>query len=128
MTSPIVPGLTDHEVEALLQAGKAAGADTASWIMLRLPMEVSPLWQEWLGEHEPGKASRIMARLREMHGGRDYDARWGHRMRGEGHYAKMVAVRFARAARKLGLDKAVPPLKTDLFHVPVGEGDQLELF
>ena len=128
MTSPIVPGLTDHEVEALLQAGKAAGADTASWIMLRLPMEVSPLWQEWLGEHEPGKAARIIARLREMHGGRDYDARWGHRMRGEGHYAKMVAVRFARAARKLGLDKAVPPLKTDLFHVPVGEGDQLELF
>ncbi len=128
MTSPVVPGLTDHEIEALLEAGRDAGVESASWIMLRLPREVSPLWQEWLAEHEPGRAARIMARLREMHGGRDYDARWSHRMRGEGHYADMVARRFARAARKLGLDDDVPPLRCDLFHLPTRTGDQLELF
>ncbi len=127
LTSPIVPGLTDHEIEAMLAAGQAAGADAASWIMLRLPREVSVLWQEWLAEHEPGRAGRIMARLREMHGGRDYDPRWGHRMRGEGQYAGMVAQRFARAARRLGLDRRMPDLRCDLFRVPEKAGDQLSL-
>lgn len=128
MTSPIIPGLTDHEVEALLQAGKAAGADAASWIMLRLPLEVSQIWQDWLAEHEPGRAGRIMARLREMHGGKDYDARWGHRMRGQGHYANMVAHRFAAAARRFGLDRQTAPLRCDLFARPQKVGDQLSLF
>lgn len=128
MTSPIVPGLTDHEIEALLQAGADAGADAASWIMLRLPREVSPIWQDWLAEHEPGRAARVMARLREMHGGKDYDARWGHRMRGQGHYADMVAHRFKVAARRLGLDRVTPALRCDLFGVPSKPGDQLSLF
>lgn len=128
MTSPIIPGLTDHEIEALLKAGKAAGADAASWVMLRLPLEVSQIWQDWLGEHEPGRAGRIMARLREMHGGKDYDARWGHRMRGQGHYAEMVARRFAAAARRLGLDGQTAPLRCDLFAPPQKVGDQLSLF
>ncbi|MBE1282190.1 MAG: PA0069 family radical SAM protein [Rhodobacteraceae bacterium] len=128
MTSPIVPGLTDHEVEALLAAGAAAGADAASWIMLRLPREVSELWQEWLAANEPGREGRIMARLREMHGGRDYDPRWGHRMRGEGHYAEMVAQRFKAAAKRLGLDQKVPELRCDLFERPPQVGDQLALF
>jgi DNA repair photolyase len=127
MTSPIVPGLTDHEIESLLQAGKDAGADTASWIMLRLPREVSPLWQEWLAEHYPGRAAKVMARLREMHGGRDYDSRWGHRMRGEGRYAEMIAQRFTNAARRLGLDTIPPPLRCDLFEVPPQAGDQMRL-
>lgn len=128
MTSPIVPGLTDHEVEALLKAGRDAGADAASWIMLRLPMEVSELWQEWLAAYEPGRAEKIMARLREMHGGKDYDARWGRRMRGEGTYAQMVAQRFNAAARRLGLDRPTAPLRCDLFQVPMQAGDQLSLF
>ncbi len=128
MTSPIVPGLTDHEIEALLSAGREAGADAASWIMLRLPREVSELWQEWLAEHEPGRAGKIMARLREMHGGKDYDARWGHRMRGEGHYAGIIAQRFQAAARRLGLDRATAPLRCDLFQVPLRKGDQMSLF
>ena len=128
MTSPVVPGLSDHEIEAILAAGKAAGASSASWIMLRLPREVSPLWQEWLAEHYPGRAARVMARLREMHGGKDYDARWGHRMRGEGRYAEMIAQRFRAAARRLGLDAAQPALRCDLFRVPPGAGDQLSLF
>ena len=128
MTSPLVPGLTDHELESLLEAGREAGAQAASWIMLRLPREVSDLWQEWLAEHQPGRAGRIMARLREMHGGKDYDPRWGHRMRGEGHYARIVAQRFDKAARRLGLDGGLPPLRTDLFRVPPEPGDQLSLF
>ena len=127
MTSPIVPGLTDHELETLLAAAKDAGADAASWIMLRLPREVSALWQEWLAENAPGRAGRIMARLREMHGGKDYDPRWGHRMRGQGHYATMIAQRFRAAARRLGMDRPVSPLRCDLFRPP-GSNGQLSLF
>ena len=124
----MVPALTDHELETILTAARDAGAVAASWIMLRLPREVSALWREWLAEHEPGRAPRVMARLREMHGGRDYDPRWGHRMRGEGHYAAMIAARFAAAARRLGLDRTLPDLRRDLFRVPPKPGDQLSLF
>ncbi|ETX26671.1 PA0069 family radical SAM protein [Roseivivax isoporae] len=128
MASPVVPGLTDHELEAILEAGAEAGADAASWIMLRLPREVSPLWQDWLEAAFPGRAAKVMARLREMHGGKDYDSRWHHRMRGEGPHAQIVAQRFARAARRLGLDRRTAPLRTDLFRVPPRPGDQLSLF
>ncbi len=128
MTSPLVPGLTDHELEQLLQAGKDAGADSASWIMLRLPREVSRLWQEWLAEHATGQADKIMARLREMHGGKDYDPRWGHRMRGEGEYAAMIAQRFKTALKRLGLVEKTPDLRCDLFQRPAQVGDQLTLF
>ena len=128
MTSPIVPGLSDHEIEALLEAGKAAGADAASWIMLRLPREVSPLFQQWLGEHFPDRAGRVMARLREMHGGKEYDPAWGKRMRGEGVYADMIAKRFEIAAKRLGLVESQPKLRCDLFRVPKRIGDQLDLF
>ncbi|MCR9126425.1 MAG: PA0069 family radical SAM protein [Rhodobacteraceae bacterium] len=128
MVSPVVPGLTDHEIEAILAAGAEAGAQAASWIMLRLPREVSPLVQEWLHQHVPGRAEKVMTRLREMHGGRDYDPRWGHRMRGEGLHASMIAGRFRRAARQLGLDAPQPDLRRDLFAVPARPGDQLALF
>lgn len=128
MTSPVVPGLTDHELEALLAAGAEAGADAASWIMLRLPREVSQLWQEWLAEHAPGRAAKVMARLREMHGGRDYDPRWGHRMRGEGRYAEMIAQRFKAACKRLNLLERTDPLRCDLFACPPQPGDQLALF
>lgn len=128
MTSPVVPGLTDHELEALLAAGAEAGADAASWIMLRLPREVSELWQEWLAEHAPGRATKVMARLREMHGGRDYDPRWGHRMRGEGRYAEMIAQRFKAACKRLGLREQTEALRCDLFARPPQPGDQLALF
>ncbi|MBV2361139.1 PA0069 family radical SAM protein [Thalassococcus sp. CAU 1522] len=128
MVSPVIPALTDPELERILEAGAEAGATAASWIMLRLPLEVSPLWQDWLAEHYPDRARRIMARLREMHGGRDYDARWHHRMRGEGHYATLIAHRFRRATRKLGLDRTLPELRRDLFRPPALPGDQLALF
>ncbi|WP_253276800.1 PA0069 family radical SAM protein [Ruegeria sp. 6PALISEP08] len=128
MTSPIVPGLTDHELENLLAAGRDAGADAASWIMLRLPREVSQLWQEWLAEHQPARAEKVMSKLRDMHGGRDYDPRWGHRMRGEGEYAGIIAQRFSKACKRLGLALRSAPLRCDLFAVPPQPGDQMSLF
>ena len=128
MTSPVVPGLTGHELENLLEAGKEAGAESASWIMLRLPREVSELWREWLLEHEPARANKIMSLLRDMHGGREYDPRWGHRMRGEGEYAQIIAKRFRLATKRLQLSTRTTPLRCDLFERPPQAGDQLSLF
>ena len=128
MASPMIPGLTDPEMEAILAAGKDAGARTASWIMLRLPQEVSPLVQDWLAQHYPDRAERIMNRLREMHGGKEYDATWHRRMRGEGPYAEMVAARFKVTIKRLGLKLAAPPMRCDLFRAPVLAGGQMSLF
>ncbi|EAQ03599.1 radical SAM domain protein [Pseudooceanicola batsensis HTCC2597] len=128
MASPIVPGLTDTEVEAILEAGRDAGARGASWIMLRLPQEVAPLVETWLREAWPDRADKILNRLREMHGGKLYEAQWGRRMRGEGVYARMIAARFEAARRRVGLDERMPPLRTDLFRHPPRVGDQLGLF
>ncbi|HAR51584.1 MAG TPA: radical SAM protein, partial [Roseovarius nubinhibens] len=128
MAAPMVPGLSDHELEAILREGRAAGATSASWIMLRLPREVSPLFQEWLQTHAPGRAARVMGLVREMHGGKEYDANWGQRMRGTGPYAEMVAARFRNAIRRLGLDARQPELRCDLFRPPERVGDQLDLF
>ncbi|MBY5973625.1 PA0069 family radical SAM protein [Ferrimonas balearica] len=128
MVSPVVPALTDAEVEKILEACAGAGATAASWIMLRLPREVSPLFQEWLAEHYPDRAKRVMTRLREMHGGQDYSAQWHKRMRGEGPYAAMIAQRFRAAVKRHGLDTPQPELRCDLFRVPVKPGEQLSLF
>ncbi|QPM89674.1 PA0069 family radical SAM protein [Pseudooceanicola algae] len=128
MVSPVVPGLTEAEIESILTAARDAGAVSASWIMLRLPQEVSPLFQDWLREHYPARAERVMARLREMHGGRDYDGEWFRRMRGSGPYAQMIGQRFRLAAKRLGLDRPQPELRCDLFRVPVKPGEQLSLF
>jgi len=127
MVAPVIPGLTDHELEQILAAAAAAGARLAEWIMLRLPQEVSPLFQEWLAETRSDRAGKVMARVREMHGGQDYDARWGHRMRGEGHHAGMIARRFELAVRRYGLRRKASKLRTDLFRVP-GRAQQLSLF
>jgi len=128
MVSPVIPGLTDHELEAILKAAANAGAHSASWIMLRLPFEVSALFQEWLAEAYPDRAARVMARVRQTHGGKDYDARWGKRMRGEGVHAELIAQRFKVAIARLGLNRPQPLLRTDLFKVPARAGDQLSLF
>jgi DNA repair photolyase len=128
MASPMVPALTDPELERILAAGKDAGADHASWVMLRLPREVSPLVQEWLGEHFPDRAERILSRLREMHGGALYNAAWGKRMRGSGPYAEMVEQRFRLAVKRLGLNAKATALRTDLFCPPIVMGAQMSLF
>ncbi len=128
MASPIVPGLTDHEIERIVKAGADAGATGASMITLRLPLEVAPLFQAWLEEHVPLRAARVMARVREIHGGEDYGAAWGTRLTGSGIYAELLQQRFARAIRAAGLSRTMPALRTDLFRVPPRPGDQLSLF
>ncbi|MEL7344324.1 MAG: PA0069 family radical SAM protein [Pseudomonadota bacterium] len=128
MVSPVIPALTDHEMEAIMSAAADAGADSASWVMLRLPLEVSPIFRAWVTQAFPDRAGRIMGRVRELHGGKDYVADWGRRMRGEGPFADLMAHRFKVAQRRLGLAEHTPALRRDLFKVPPRAGDQLSLF
>ncbi|SHI35940.1 PA0069 family radical SAM protein [Wenxinia saemankumensis] len=128
MVSPVVPALTDHEAEAILAQAKAAGAVAASCIVLRLPQEVSGLFRDWLEERYPDRARRVMNRVRELHGGRDYDPEWGKRMTGSGEWARLFGQRFDLARKRLGLRKDLPPLRCDLFAPPPRPGDQLSLF
>lgn len=127
MASPIIPALTDHELEALLEAGAKAGASAASSIVLRLPREVSELFREWVEEAFPDRAARIMGRVRDLHGGKDYDPQWGTRMRGQGEWARLMRQRFEACCKRLGLSERLPPLRSDLFKVP-GRAEQLDLF
>ena len=106
MVAPIVPGLNDHEIERILDSGKAAGASEASYVLLRLPLEVSPLFRDWLAAHEPGRAAHVMNRVREMHGGQDYDPAFGQRMTGVGMWADLLRQRFDKAVARLGLATA----------------------
>ena len=128
MVSPVVPALTDHELEAILAAAKEAGAIAASSIVLRLPREVAGLFRDWLARHYPDRAARVMGRVRELHGGKDYDPNFGTRMIGQGAWAAMMKQRFKLASHKLGLDRSLPALRTDLFAKPPAAGDQLTLF
>ncbi|MDD9922229.1 MAG: radical SAM protein, partial [Boseongicola sp.] len=128
MASPMIPALTDHELEVILDAGAEAGAIAASWIMLRLPREVAPLFKEWISEHFPDRASRVLSRIKETQGGKDYDPEWGRRMSGRGHHAELIAHRFAIHCKRLGLKRELSPLRTDLFQPPPKSGDQLSLF
>ena len=125
MVSPVVPALTDHEVETILAAAREAGAGAASWVLLRLPLEVAPLFEAWLAEHFPDRAERVMNRVRETQGGRVYDPRFGKRMRGEGAHASLIARRFEVAMARLGLARDLPALRCDLFRPPRA---QLSLF
>jgi DNA repair photolyase len=126
--SPMIPGLTDHEMEAILERAAAAGARTAFFIPLRLPREIKDLFREWLSAEHPGRAGKIISLIRQMHGGRDYDPRFGARMTGEGPVAEMMQARFRLACRRLGLGRHEEPLRTDLFAPPPKSGDQLALF
>ena len=128
MLAPIVPGINDHEIERILGSGAQAGAKAASWIALRLPLEVSELFQEWLSAHFPDRAKKVMSQICDMHGGKPYDPEWGKRMRGEGHFADIIAHRAALAMRRNKLTKQLTPLNTDLFAVPFEKGNQLSLF
>lgn len=128
MVSPVVPALTDHELEAILAACAEAGAVAASSIVLRLPQEVSVLFRDWIAQHFPDRAARVMARVRELHGGKDYDPAFGKRMTGQGQWAGLMQQRFKLTCRKLGLDRSLPALRSDLFCVPAKAGDQLDLF
>jgi len=128
MASPIVPGLTDHEIERIVAAGAEAGARAASMIVLRLPREVAPLFRAWLEEHYPDRARRVIARICEVHGGREYDPAWGKRMSGQGVYAELMRRRFDRSRKAAGLARDLPPLRRDLYALPPRPGDQLSFF
>ena len=128
MTAPIIPGLNDDELERLLDAAADAGARRADYILLRLPFEVAPLFREWLTEHYPDRAEHVMSLVRQSRGGRDYDARFGQRMVGNGPFAKLLADRFRIKAARLGLDRPSAPLDCGRFRVPQKRRPQLELF
>ncbi len=126
--SPLIPALTDHELEAVMEAGRDAGACYANSIPLRLPLEVAGLFRRWIETTFPDRAARVMGRVRELHGGKDYDPRFGTRMRGQGLWAELIHRRADLARKRLGLGAGLPPLRCDLFLPPPRAGDQLALF
>lgn len=115
--APVIPGLTDHELPAIMEAAAAAGAVSAGMVMLRLPGAVRAVFTEWLGRAFPLRADRVQARIREMRGGELNDPRFGHRMRGEGPYAEQIHTLFRLEKRRLGLDRK-STLDTSSFRVP----------
>ena len=127
MASPMIPALNDHELERILDAGAAAGAKEASYVLLRLPLEVSPLFRDWLLRHYPDRYRHVMSLVRSMRGGKDYDAEFGKRMKGSGPYAWQISRRFELAAKKYGLTRRTIGLNSDLFVPPSGHGVQLSL-
>ncbi len=132
MTAPIVPAITDHEVPALLEAAAAAGALFAGYTILRLPGAILPLFQEWLENHFPDRAAKVLARVREMRGGQLNDPRFGSRMRGEGIWAEQIRAMFKMHKRRLGFDGRTESLQlsTAAFRPPadLSPGAQLNLF
>jgi DNA repair photolyase len=126
--SPLVPGLTDHELEAVMAAAAEAGASHATSIPLRLPREVAALFRDWIETTFPDRAAHVMNRVRELHGGRDYDPQFGIRMTGQGIWAELIKRRKEVARRRYGLERGLPKLRCDLFAVPPKAGDQLSLF
>ena len=123
--SPVVPQITDHEMESIIANVAEAGAAGAFWLPVRLPHEVAPLFRDWLDTHYPERAGKVMATIRSIRGGRDNDPNFVSRMRGEGPWAKLMHDRFEMACRRHGLARAKFPLRCDLFEPP--QGDQLRL-
>lgn len=130
MVAPVIPFLTDHEAERILEQAAAAGAAGAGYVMLRLPHEVRGLFVEWLETHEPLKAAHVMSRVRALRGGRDNDPEFGSRMRGTGEFAAIFDRRFELGKRRFGLDRDDPrfTLDTTAFRPPVPESPQGSLF
>ncbi len=131
MVAPLIPALSDHELEAILGAACEAGASSAGYILLRLPHEVKPLFRAWLDRRQPGRADHVFSLMRQMHGGREYDSAFGTRQRGSGPLADIIAQRFRGAVRRLGLDVPTLPLDVTAFRPPSQAGTatpQLSLF
>jgi len=129
MVAPVIPAITDHEMEVILDAAAQAGATTAGYVLLRLPWEVKDLFREWLAEHYPDRAKHVMSLINQARGGRDNDPNFGSRMRGTGAYAEILRTRFQVATRKLGLNSARSRLELDttLFCSPGKSGPQMTL-
>jgi DNA repair photolyase len=128
MFAPCIPGLNDHEMEAVLQRAAEAGARGAGYVALRLPLEIKDLFEEWLATDQPDRASRVMSLVRQIRGGKTYDSQWGKRMKGEGPIAALMSRRFATARQRYGLATRLPDLDLTRFRIPPKSGDQLELF
>jgi DNA repair photolyase len=124
--SPIIPAITDHEIEAILKAAAKAGARTASYIPIRLPHEVAPLFRDWLDAHYPDRAAKVMAIIQSLRGGRDNDPSFASRMRGQGVWADLIRTRFRIACKRLGLNAERLVLDETQFRPP--EGVQMRLF
>jgi len=128
LVAPVIPALTDHDLEAILGAAADAGAEWAGYVLLRLPYEIKDLFREWLAEHFPQRASHIMSLIREMRGGRENDPNFGSRMRGTGPYAQLLRERFRLACKRLELmSRSGESLNTAMFVPPVPDGPQLRL-
>ncbi len=127
MMAPVIPALNDHEIERILDSGKAAGATEASYVLLRLPLEVSPLFRDWLLQNYPDRYRHVMSLVRSMRDGKDYDAEFGKRMKGAGPYAWQISRRFEMATKRLGLTRRSVHLREDLFVSPNSDGVQLSL-
>ena len=128
MVAPVIPALNDSEIERILDAAAHAGVKEASYVMLRLPLEVRDLFREWLMANYPDRYRHIFTLIRDMRNGRDYDLQWGTRMKGTGPIAWMIGRRFEIACEKLGLNKRRSKLTTDHFARPERSGQQLSLF
>lgn len=120
LVAPIIPGLNDHEIPAVLAAAKEAGAQCAGYVMLRLPYAVKELFEQWLEQHYPERKAKVLGLIRDLRGGKLSDSRFGVRMTGEGEYAESVRQMFALARRRVGLDKGGPALSTAAFRRPGG--------
>ncbi|MFC4347472.1 PA0069 family radical SAM protein [Kordiimonas lipolytica] len=127
MFAPVIPALNDHEMEAVLSAAAHAGAKEAGYILLRLPLELTDLFEEWLDEHYPDRKSRVLNRLKELRGGKLNDPRFKHRMKGSGFEADLMRQRFTNLCRRLRLNTEKLELATDQFRKPVLEGGQYNL-
>ena len=127
LVAPLIPVLTDSELETILDRARQAGAGSAGYVLLRLPHEVKDLFREWLAEHQSTKAEHVMQRIRDSRGGKDYAADFGARMRGEGIYADLLAQRFHLAYQRLGF-QAPLPLAVRHFQAPRRATAQLDLF
>ena len=128
MVAPVIPGLNDHEIEKILDAARGQGVTEAGYVILRLPLEVSPLFKDWLLRHYPDRYRHVLSLIRSMRDGKDYDAEWGKRMTGTGPYAWSIGRRFELAATRLGMNINRLKLRTDLFVPPLAGGTQLKLF
>jgi DNA repair photolyase len=116
LLAPVIPALNDKEIESIVEASASAGATRAAYMLLRLPLEIRDLFYEWLEQHYPMRAAHVISLLRQSRGGKDYDSRFGHRMRGEGPFAELLSQRFTLACRKTGLLQGEAPNgRTDLF-------------
>lgn len=127
MTAPIIPQLTDKDMEAILEAAAANGARYGGWTMLRLPFEVKTLFRDWLAQHYPLRAGHVMSIVQQIRGGRDNDPNFGSRMRGQGQLADLIARRFDIAARRLGLNRERTPMDTSRFRPPKGAAERAQL-